>query len=55
MKTTEKSKSHKNTVTKVANSVSFSSDKLPNQKVISKDRERYVRSVSSKALSAISA
>lgn len=55
MKSTKKDTKKKSDVAKVARSVSFSSARLSGKKAVSKDRERYVKSVSSEALSAIGA
>ncbi|WP_428242324.1 hypothetical protein [Gynuella sp.] len=55
MKAAKKDTKNKSAVTKVAISVSFSSDRLSGKKTVSKDRERYIKNVSAKALSAISA
>lgn len=55
MKSAKNDTKNKSTISKVANSVSFSSDRLSDKKTVSKDRERYIKSVSAKALTAISA
>lgn len=55
MKATKNDTKNKSAVAKVARSVSFSSERLSEKKSVSKDRERYIKSVSAKALSAIGA
>lgn len=55
MKAAKDGTKKKGAVAKVARSVSFSSKNLSGKKAVSKDRERYVKSVSAEALSAISA
>lgn len=54
MKTARKDMKNENVVVKVAQSVSFSSERLSKEKVVSKGRESYIKSVSAKALSSIS-
>lgn len=55
MKAANKDTKNKGVVAKVARSVSFSSERLSDKRQVSKDRERYIRNVSAKALTAIRA
>jgi len=55
MKAAKKELKNNSIVTKVTRSVSFSSDRLSNRKIVSKDRERYIKRLSTQALSAVSA
>ncbi len=55
MKASKSDANKKSAISKVARSVSFSSDNLSSKKTVSKDRERYIRDVSAKALSAVCA
>lgn len=55
MKAAKRDTKGKNAVTKIAYSISFSSDRLEGKKNVSKERQRYVKQVSEEALSAINA
>jgi hypothetical protein len=55
MKDFKKATNNKGIVAKIARSVSFSSERLSDKKQVSKDRERYIKKVSTKALLDISA
>lgn len=55
MKSAKIDTKNKSTISKIANSISFRSDRLSDKKTVSKDRARYIKSVTEKALIAISA